>query len=130
NPRRITLDDREIVGAVACRIDDHADRDAGPTEHHVEQMAYFERTSGAHVVRPSRHSAIEDQLIRSYGVANVRQITERLEIPHLNFRDQLAGFNRRDRARECRRSERWILARSEVIEWPRQMHDRSGQVSL
>ena len=94
-------------------------------QHHVEQMRELRRASRADVVGAAGRAPLQDQLIGANRVAHVGQIAQRFEVADLDFRRACGRL----RSAAIRRAnpdadERRILPRPEMIERPRDVHER------
>ncbi len=61
-------------------------------------------------------TALEDQLIRAHGVADIGEVALRLEIADRDLRLAASFLDVGDAAGEARRDELWILSRTEMVE--------------
>ena len=114
---------------MARRVVLHDNRDTGPRQHQVEQIADRDRAARADVVRAARRPSLGNRTVRAHGIPHVRQIPPRLEIAHRELGRPPAGFHIRDSPREAGRHEPRILPRPEVVERARHEHGRTVLIS-
>src|SRR5262245_60286750 len=116
NPRRVALDERQIVRPEPFRVDADAHLDARQCDDLFDHVANRDRAPRADVVGPAGPPALEDDAIGAHGVAHVGDLAPGVQVADDDLRIADAGFDFGDLPRESRRRVRRFLARSDVVE--------------
>ena len=123
-PRRITDEQRHIVGPKPARIHTHANRHSRTGAEHLEDFTDGDRLTGADVVHPGRLAALENRPVGANGIADVRHLTPRAEIADHHLAVAHSRFDLRHLLREAGGGEHRVLPGPDMVERP---SDRDGQ---
>src|SRR6185437_792441 len=104
----------------SCRIDGDLCPHSGELEQHLQYVANTRLAPRGDVVDGAVSTGVDEAQIRACDVAHVAQIARHVEVADPHSRRRLAGADSRHLFGKRGHDEARILARSDLVEWPRE----------